>query len=148
MKISLGILVLCAASVCIYGTNLRMVQLHEKGQHTRSALIDMDSFKNDARIGTKLTKSDLVCPKRPPTSPDAPIRERALCPWQINTTYDETRRPHFVEEAVCLCKRCFNQGTCYPIFAPINVYKILSADHWEVQTLSRAVACECRQNLL
>nr|WOE89250.1 interleukin 17-10 [Sepiella japonica] len=135
MKIPFTI-VLYFAMICISTANLKQLKLNRDTHVQASNMNKIDSFT--------FTKKEpkLVCPDGPPTSIDAPLNERAICPWIINKTIDKNRIPEVIEEAVCSCKECSNIGTCIPSYAEVSVLRKIS-NKTVVENLKVAVACNC-----
>ena len=83
-----------------------------------------------------------VCPEGSIDSADAPLKDRAVCPWLLKENYDKDRVPNVIHEAVCLCGSCLKVGKCVPIYADIPILKKLE-DEYKSGKLSVAVACSC-----
>lgn len=72
------------------------------------------------------------------------LRERAVCPWHFEVSYDVNRKPALIPKAKCNCRRCRleRRRTCAQVSVKFPVLRRLF-DQWEPTLEEVPVACVC-----
>ncbi|KAL6730188.1 hypothetical protein Aduo_001181 [Ancylostoma duodenale] len=94
-----------------------------------------------------------ICSKSPRAEGDTTVMQRAMCPWESRVSFDETREPKMISEAVCLCRR--SRGAtgafCLPIKREVPVLRRISCDtetgHWRYERASLSITVGCHSVL-
>ncbi|XP_033644984.1 interleukin 17-like protein [Asterias rubens] len=102
------------------------------------------------------TPDDNHCPVGETISNDAPLGERALCPWKMVSTYDATRYPSTLLKAVPKCESCLSADgltvlpntRCEVVYYPTKVLRQKGCEQdgvmqYGVEPFQMAVATQC-----
>lgn len=138
---------------CVIPPEDNLIRILTKSQDI-FAHIPSDTTEDEAI--QKNHTGDLHCPIGERIPKSAPIRLRAVCPWELVDDFDANRYPKTLQKAVCRCSNCLdpqsnqpNEGLgCYPVYYPMPVLQRVGCKDgiatFESSFEQVAVACDCR----
>lgn len=93
-----------------------------------------------------------TCPHKLPSSADAALSDRAVCPFYYVMTYDPMRHPTAIAEAKCKCSGCIGGDItkiCEQFYQPIKVLRKIRCEAgmyvYEPEILQIVAGCMCAE---